>query len=87
MKQLKSRADARTRCHFFDECIAENCLTYLGKHKQNFGIMILPETLIQHNEKIVNWCGEKKNEVVLFDMRTEIKKANQRLNKQVNTFK
>ena len=32
--------------------------------------MILPESLIQYNEKIVNWSGEKKNEGVIFDMRT-----------------
>ena len=75
MKILTSRAEARTRCHFFNECNAENCLAYLSKHREKFGIIILPESLIQYNEKIVNWYGAKKNEEVLFDMRSETKKA------------
>ena len=87
MKKLESRAEGRTRCHFIDECNTENCLDYLSKSKEKFGIISIPESLIEANEKIVNWCFVKKNEEVLFDMRCEVTKANHRLNKQVNTFK
>ena len=86
---LVDRTWGRRQNYFIPECALDKMLLIAETRKENSQVFVFPSNLIQAELGLHTWKNVQRQEVhnIILDRRTEIDKANVRLNKHVHTFR
>ena len=69
------------------QCDSKKLLTYLKNRKKQNNIFVIPFHLKETGEAVHTWDQVQKRTQIIIDQRSEVDKANVRLNRYCNTFK